>query len=100
MTHGSCLPPDGNYGDVVVLAPGLGRLGDLLRRLRRDLPRAVEAEELALGVLRFHDTVGEHRQAGTGLEREGGLEVVGIGIEAEGEAGIDKVSTRASAPSR
>ena len=40
------------------MAPGLGRFGNLLRGLAADLARAVEAEDLALGILRLDDAVG------------------------------------------
>lgn len=41
------VPADGDDGDVVVLAPGWGGVGDLLRGLGANVAGAVEAEEFA-----------------------------------------------------
>jgi hypothetical protein len=47
----------------LVLAPGFGIIGNLLRRLAADLPHAVEAEEFALAVRRFDAAVGDEGES-------------------------------------
>ena len=57
-----------------------------MRGLAADLARAVEAEELALGILRFDDTVGDEGEVAAA---GGGFVIGDTGGDAEGKASGD-----------
>src|ERR1700728_4329504 len=80
---------EGEDGDVVLLAVGLGGGGDLFSGLIADLAGAVEAKEIAGGGLGFDDAVGEQGDLIAGGELERGFGVVCIGNEAERDGGVE-----------
>jgi hypothetical protein len=75
------------YGDVVGLAEALGDLGYVAGWFMADLLGAFEAEELAFGVCRFNDAVGDEGEAVAVFELEGGLLVFDVWNDTKGQAG-------------
>ena len=63
------------HRDLVVLDPGPRRRGDLRRRFPADLPRALEAKQLSLGVLGLHDAVRKKCDRRAPGKRERGFHV-------------------------
>lgn len=58
-------------GDVVLLAEALRGLGNGLRRVPADISCPVEAKELAGGILRLDNAIGEEGECIARREREG-----------------------------
>ena len=78
---------EGEDGDVIFLAEGLGGGSDLIGGLHADRARPVEAEKLSV-VLSFYDTVGEERELIVVGEVNGRFDVRGIRRNAQGQAGF------------
>jgi hypothetical protein len=85
-----CGESDGEDGDVVVLAEGLGGGGYVGGGLRADGGGAVEAEERAGGRCGFDDSVGHESDAVAWCEIDGGLGVCGVSGDAKGKAGVKR----------
>src|SRR5215472_11492416 len=86
----SCrVPRQGQDRDVVLLAEGAGGFYDGGGRAVGDLAAALEAEELALVVLRFDHAVGQQGQRGVGFEMQRGVAVGRTGSDAERQAVVD-----------
>ena len=81
---------EGEDGDVVLLAVGLGGAGDGFSGLGADGLGAVEAEELAGGGLGFDYAVGEEGEPVAGSEADGGFSSNGVGSNAERQAGVER----------
>ena len=89
MQHLSGGVGDGEDGDIVLLAEGLGYAGDLCGRSGAEVAGAVEAEELAAFVLRFYYSIGDEGEAVAGPELEGDFLVVRAIDDAQRERGGD-----------
>ena len=83
LVSGSDLAADGEDGDVVLLAEGLGGLGQKECGLLAQVADAIEAEKLAGGLPGLDDTVGEQENAIAGMEVEAGLFIHHLGEDAE-----------------
>ena len=80
---------DGEDGDVILLAVGLGYAGDFCGGSGAEVAGAVEAEEFAAFVLRFYYAIGDEGEAVAGAELESDLLVVRAIDDAQRERGGD-----------
>jgi hypothetical protein len=87
--HARELPCETEHGDVIFLAEGLCRAGDLLRGLAAEGLRAVKAEELAREITCFNHTVRQERKAFTRAEREDLFGILGIRSKPQRQPALD-----------
>src|SRR6516225_5091921 len=70
---------DRKHTDVVLLPELLRRGSNLLGGLMANGLRALEAEEFAVGVLRFNDAIGHQGERIARIELQCGFGIVGVG---------------------
>ena len=83
------LAADGEHRDVVVLAEGFGRLGDIKGGLQTEVAEAVESEELARSHARLDHAVRMQEHAVARMEEEADFLVFDVSQNAKRQAAWD-----------